>query len=198
MPLWHCALTLQNFGIFLSSRFIYEPILLNISMYANIKKPQISHQIKCNLKGHWRSQKVLFMFKNTLHLFKILLRTQVLLHLTKKLSLSVFSSFRLYVLLYENLRKFFVTHSFMNRFWWKFIRILILWRRKYFTLISMTHSFMNWFWQKIYMKTIIINTKIFHFNKYDLKWLWRSQKVICLSRNLRKIFLTHSLLNRFW
>ena len=26
----------------------------------------------------------------------------------------------------------------MNRFWWKFIRILILWMHKYFTLISMT------------------------------------------------------------
>ena len=49
----------------------------------------------------------------------------------------VFTSFRLYVRLYKNLRKFFLTHSFMNRFLWKFIWILILWIRKYFILISM-------------------------------------------------------------
>ena len=41
-----------------------------------------------------------------------LLRTQVFLHLTKKNPLFVLTSFRLY----ENLRKFFLTHSFMNKF----------------------------------------------------------------------------------
>ena len=38
----------------------------------------------------------------------------------------------------ENLRKFFLTLQFMNRFWWKFIWIPILWIRKYFIWISMT------------------------------------------------------------
>ena len=45
------------------------------------------------------------------------------------------------------------------------------------------------------MKTIIMNTKIFYFNKNDLKGHWSSQKVICLSRNIRQIFLTHSFIN---
>ena len=48
---------------------------------------------------------------------------------------------------------------------------------------------------KIYMKTIIMNTQIFNFDKYDLKGHWRSQKVICLSWNLKKFFITHSFMN---
>ena len=44
--------------------------------------------------------------------------------------------------------------------------------RKFF----ITHSFMNWFWKKYYIKTIIINTQIFNFNKYDLIGHWRSKK----------------------
>ena len=47
------------------------------------------------------------------------------------------------------------------------------------------------------MKTIITNTQIFHFHKYDLKGHGRSQKVICLSWNLRKFFMTHSFMNYF-
>ena len=45
---------------------------------------------------------------------------------------------------------------------------------------------------EFFMKTIIMNMHIFHFNKYDLKGHWRSQKVIGLSRDSRKFFLTHS------
>ena len=58
----------------------------------------------------------------------------------KNVSSSISQKKHLSVCLYEILRKFFLTHSFMNRFWWKFIRILILIlrMRKYFTLISMT------------------------------------------------------------
>ena len=51
---------------------------------------------------------------------------------------------------------------------------------------------------KIYVNTNIMNTQIFNFNNYDLKDHWRSQKVIWLSGNLRKVFLTHSFMNRFW
>ena len=48
---------------------------------------------------------------------------------------------------------------------------------------------------KIYTNTNIMNTQIFHFNKYDLKGHRRSQKVICLSGNLRQFFITHSFMN---
>ena len=37
-------------------------------MNANIMKMQIFHKIKYDLKGHWRSQKVFFVFKNQLFL----------------------------------------------------------------------------------------------------------------------------------
>ena len=91
----------------------------------------------------------------------ILLRTLVLLHLEKKLRLSVFTSVREFKKILPNT---FIYES-----------ILI----------------------KIYMNTNIINTQIFHLDKYDLKGHWKSQKVICLSGNLRKFFLTHSFMNRF-
>ena len=42
---------LRDFSFFLSSAFVYEPILLKISMNANIVKTQIFHKIKYDLKG---------------------------------------------------------------------------------------------------------------------------------------------------
>ena len=42
---------LRDFSFFLSSTFVYEPILLNISMNANIVKTQIFNKIKYDLKG---------------------------------------------------------------------------------------------------------------------------------------------------
>jgi hypothetical protein len=59
MILW-----LWDFSFFLSSTFVYEPILLKISMNANIVKTEIFHRIKYDLKGHSRSQTMTFLFKN--------------------------------------------------------------------------------------------------------------------------------------
>ena len=78
----------------------------------------------------------------------------------KKLRLSVFMSLRLYV--FPSFREF--KKILPNTFIYKSILIII------------------------YMNTNIIKTKIFHINKYDLKGHLRSQKVICLSANLRKFF----------
>ena len=44
------------------------------------------------------------------------------------------------VCLSSNLRKFFLTHSFMNRFWYKFIWMPTLWIGKYLIYISMTST----------------------------------------------------------
>ena len=43
---------LRNFSFFLSSTFIYQPILIKISMIANIKKMQIFQEMKYDPKGH--------------------------------------------------------------------------------------------------------------------------------------------------
>ena len=43
---------LRNFSFFLSSTFIYEPILIKIHMNVNIMIMQIFHFIKYDLKGH--------------------------------------------------------------------------------------------------------------------------------------------------
>ena len=43
---------LRDFSFFLHSIFIYEPILIKISMNANIMKTQIFYKIKYDLKGH--------------------------------------------------------------------------------------------------------------------------------------------------
>ena len=59
---------LRDFSFFLYSIFVYEPILIKISMNANIMKMQNFLNIKYDLKGHWRSQKVFFVFKNQLFL----------------------------------------------------------------------------------------------------------------------------------
>ena len=48
-------------GLILPSTFIYEPILMKLSMNANIVKEQIFHKIMYGLKSHWRSHKVTFM-----------------------------------------------------------------------------------------------------------------------------------------
>ena len=66
---------------------------------------------------------------------------KVLLHLTKKLRLSVFPSLRVYVL--PSVREF--KKILPNTFIYESILI------------------------KIYMNTNIMNTQIFHFKKYDLK-----------------------------
>ena len=50
-------------AFFLSSTFIYEPILFKISMNANIVKTQFFHKIKYDLKGHSRSQTMMFYLK---------------------------------------------------------------------------------------------------------------------------------------
>ena len=42
--------------------FIYEPILLNLSMNANILKMQTFHKIKYDLRGHSRSQIMTFFW----------------------------------------------------------------------------------------------------------------------------------------
>ena len=39
----------ENFSFFLSSTFVYEQILIKISMIANIEKMQNFHEIKCDL-----------------------------------------------------------------------------------------------------------------------------------------------------
>ena len=43
---------LRDFSFFLFSSFIYEPILIKISMNANIKETNIFHKIKYDIKGH--------------------------------------------------------------------------------------------------------------------------------------------------
>ena len=80
---------------------------------------------------------------------------------------------RLFVCLYSNLRKFFLTHSFMNRFWQNFIWMITLWMQ------------------------------IFNLIKYDLNGYWRSQKVtfmfiltltfVLMDKKERKIFLLKSV-----
>ena len=42
----------RDFSFFLSSTFVYEPILIKISMKANIVKTHIFHKMKYDLKGH--------------------------------------------------------------------------------------------------------------------------------------------------
>ena len=85
-------LSLLEFKKNLPNTFIYESILMKIYANTNI--------IKYDLKGHWRSKKV--------------------------------------ICLSGNIRQFFITHSFMNWFWQKFIWKLLLWIQKYFILIIMT------------------------------------------------------------
>ena len=46
--------------------FIYESILINIYVNANIMNTQIFHFIKYDLNNHLRSQNVTFMFISTL------------------------------------------------------------------------------------------------------------------------------------
>ena len=51
---------LRDFRFFLSSTYVYKPILINISMNANIIKTHILHKMKYDLKGikgHKRSFK---------------------------------------------------------------------------------------------------------------------------------------------
>ena len=59
-------LSLWEFKKILPNTLIYESILIKIYMNANIMNMQIFHLFKYDLKGHWRSQKVTFMFILTL------------------------------------------------------------------------------------------------------------------------------------
>ena len=56
IKIWKCITLLRT--------FVYEPILLKISMNANIVTTQIFHKIKYDLKGHSRSQTMTYLFKN--------------------------------------------------------------------------------------------------------------------------------------
>ena len=61
VKLWNCeTVKLQNFSFFLS--WIYEPILIKISMNANIKKTHIFYEMKYDLKGHKRSNKAFYVY----------------------------------------------------------------------------------------------------------------------------------------
>ena len=64
---------LRNFSFFLSNTFVYEPILLKLSMNANIVKMLIFHEIKYDLRGHSRSQIMTFLIKNSPFLLFMLL-----------------------------------------------------------------------------------------------------------------------------
>ena len=64
---------IPGFSFFLSNTFIYEPILLKLSMNANIVKMQIFHKIKSDLRGHSRSQIMILMIKNSPFLLFMLL-----------------------------------------------------------------------------------------------------------------------------
>ena len=59
-------LSLGEFKKILPNTFFYESILIKIYINANIMNTQIFHLIKYDLNGHWRSQKVTFMFILTL------------------------------------------------------------------------------------------------------------------------------------
>ena len=58
---------LQDFSFSLSNTFIFELILIKISMNANIVKSRYFIN-EVYLKGHSRSEKTTFLFKNTLFL----------------------------------------------------------------------------------------------------------------------------------
>ena len=55
----------RDFSFILSSTFVYEPIMLKISMNANIVKTQIFYKFKYDLKGHSRLQTMTFLFKKS-------------------------------------------------------------------------------------------------------------------------------------
>ena len=63
LKLWDWeTVKLQNFSFFLSITFIYEPIFIQISMNANIKKTHILYWIKYDLKVHIRSNKAFYVY----------------------------------------------------------------------------------------------------------------------------------------
>ena len=55
-------LSIREFKKILHNTFIYESILIKMYMNSKIKNTQIFYLIKYDLNGHWRSQKVTFMF----------------------------------------------------------------------------------------------------------------------------------------
>ena len=62
----HVRPSLHEFKKILTTTFIYISILINNYMKSTIICPQFFYFINYDLKGHWRSQKVTFMFKNQL------------------------------------------------------------------------------------------------------------------------------------
>ena len=54
---------LRDFIFFLSNTFVYEPILLKLSMNANIVEMQIFHKTKYDLRGCSSSQIMTFLIK---------------------------------------------------------------------------------------------------------------------------------------
>ena len=53
----------RDFSFLLSNTFVYELILLKLSMNANIAKMQIFHKFKYDLRGHSRAQIMTFLIK---------------------------------------------------------------------------------------------------------------------------------------
>ena len=69
MSLCLCVIKkLWDFKKNLPSTFIYDPILMKIYMNTNNLKHKFFYFIKYDLKGHWRSHKVNFLFWNPLFL----------------------------------------------------------------------------------------------------------------------------------
>ena len=64
---------LRDFSFFLFNTFVYEPILLKLSMNANIPMMQIFYKIKYDLRGYSRSQIMTFLIKNLPFLLFMLL-----------------------------------------------------------------------------------------------------------------------------
>ena len=74
LGLWDSGIPwLRDFGFFLSNTFVYEPILLKLSMNANIVEMQIFYKFKYELRVHSRSQIMTFLIKNELFLLFMLL-----------------------------------------------------------------------------------------------------------------------------
>ena len=77
------TLNLRDFSFFLSSIFIYELILTNISMNANIKNTQFFYKMKYELKGHKNHLKI----SNHLFLWYIIFNVHYFLKLFKNVNI---------------------------------------------------------------------------------------------------------------
>ena len=120
------TLRLRNFSFFLSSTFIYEPILIEISLNANIIKTHFFF-IKLKVtKGHHKILKssisaINFLFNAwCLKFFKNvnIMKTQLFflkLSMTSRSSKVIYGHF---------CAKILIEHSFMKRFWSMFVWML--------------------------------------------------------------------------